>query len=254
MEALAISPWLLAALFFVVAFLYSSVGLGGGSSYTALLALFGASPVSIPSISLTLNISVSSISAFNFIRKGHASLKLILPFLLSSIPLAWIGGQLALPKIIFYSLLLVSLLIVAARIYSPNETRWHCHFSPARAMIVSVISGAVLGFVAGAIGIGGGIYLVPLIIMLGLGSAKQAAAAGAIFVWVNSATGLVSRFDADRLQLDFILPLLIAAVAGGILGSSLGAGRFSAKRVEQLLGIVIVVAIFLLGRKIFALL
>lgn len=253
MEALILSPWLLACLFFVVAFLYSSVGLGGGSSYTALLAVFGASPVSIPSVSLTLNIVVSSISSFNFIRKGHASVKLIAPFLLSSIPMAWLGGQLVLPKIVFYSLLLISLFIVAVRIYSPNETSLHISFTPMRGFIVSLIAGGTLGFIAGAIGIGGGIYLVPLILMLGLGSAKQAAAAGGIFVWVNSLTGLVSRFEADRLQLDYILPLLIAVVAGGILGSSLGAGRFSTKRVEQILGIVLVIAIISLGQKIWLL-
>lgn len=250
METLTISPWLLAGLFFVVAFLYSAIGLGGGSSYTALLAIFGASPVAIPSVSLTLNVVVSSISGFNFLRKGHARVQLIAPFLLSSMPMAWLGGQLALPRLAFYSLLLLSLIIVTVRIYSPNETRWHFHFTPAAALLVSLASGAVLGFIAGAVGIGGGIYLVPLILMLGLGTAKQAAAAGAIFVWVNSLTGVLSRLEADRLQLDHIIPLLIAVIAGGILGSSLGAGRFSSKRIEQLLGVVLVIAILLLARKI----
>ena len=89
--------------------------------------------------------------------------------------------------------------------------------------------------------------------MLGLGSAKQAAAAGVIFVWVNSVAGLLSRYEADRLQLDYVLPLLIAVLAGGLLGSNLGAGRFSARRVEQLLGIVLIVASAFLARKIWLL-
>jgi hypothetical protein len=253
-ETLTISPWLLAGLFFVVAFLYSAIGLGGGSSYTALLAIFGASPVAIPSLSLTLNVVVTSISGFNFIRKGHARAKLIAPFLLSSMPMAWLGGQLALPRLVFYSLLLLSLVIVTVRLYSPNETRWHFHFAPAMAILISLISGAMLGFIAGAVGIGGGIYLVPLILMLDLGTARQAAAVGAIFVWVNSLTGVVSRLEADRLQLEDIIPLLVAVIAGGVLGSSLGAGHFSARRIEQLLGIVLVIASLLLVQKIWLLL
>lgn len=249
METLVISPWLLAAILFIVAFLYSSVGMGGGSSYTAMLAIFGASQLAIPSISLTLNIIATSIGSFNFIRKGHASARLIAPFLVSSIPMAWLGGQLALPRLAFYSLLLASLVAVAIRIYSPGDTSFRLAFTPASRVIVSLLLGATLGFIAGAVGIGGGIYLVPLIIMLGLGTTKQAAAAGVIFIWVNSVTGIVSRFEADRLQLDYITPLIIAVVFGSLLGSSLGAGRFSSKRTEQFLGVVILIAIVLLARK-----
>lgn len=253
METLFISPWLLAAIFFVVAFLYSSVGLGGGSSYTALLAVFGANHLAIPSVSLSLNTVVTAIGSANFIRKGHASLKLIAPFLMSSIPFAWLGGQLPLPELLFYSLLLLSLLVVSLRIYLPGETALRVSFSTDTALVVSVISGALLGFIAGALGIGGGIYLIPLILMLGLGNAKQAAAAGAIFVLVNSLVGLMSRYEADRLQLDYVLPLMIAVVFGAALGSHLGAGRLSAQRVEKLLGIVLSIACVLLARKIWLL-
>lgn len=254
METLIISPWLLAAIFFVVAFLYSAVGLGGGSSYTALLAVFGASHISIPSVSLTLNVIVSSIGSFNFVRKGHAKPGLIVPFLVSSIPFAWLGGQLDLPRVIFYALLLLSLLVVTVRIYLPGDTAFRINFTPTSALLVSLLAGALLGFIAGAVGIGGGVYLVPLILMLGLGSAKQAAAAGVIFVWVNSVTGIASRFHADRLQLEYVLPLIVAVVLGALIGSSLGAGKFSAKRIEQLLGIVLVVACIFITRKIWILL
>lgn len=254
METLFISPWLLAVIFFLVAFLYSAVGLGGGSSYTALLAVFGASHVAIPSISLGLNVIVSSIGSVNFIRKGHARANLILPFLLSSIPFAWLGGQLALSKLIFFSLLLVSLLIVSVRIYLPGDTALKIGFTPLTSLVVSLLAGGMLGFIAGAVGIGGGVYLVPLILVLGLGTAKQAAAAGVIFVWVNSVVGLLSRYEADRLQLDYVLPLVIAVLAGGLIGSTLGAGHFSTKRIEKLLGIVLLVACFFLAKRIWALL
>jgi uncharacterized membrane protein YfcA len=254
METLIISPWVLAAIFFVVAFLYSAVGLGGGSSYTALLAVFGASQLAIPSVSLSLNVIVSSIGGINFVRKGHANFTLIAPFLISSIPFAWLGGQLDLSKLVFLSLLLLSLLVVTVRIYMPGSTALHLSYTKTGALMVSLAAGAALGFVAGALGIGGGIYLIPLILMLGLGTAKQAAAAGVIFVWVNSVVGLLSRYEADRLQLDYVLPLIVAVIGGALIGSSLGAGKFPARRIEQLLGIVLIVACFFLAREIWILL
>ena len=102
MQDLVISPFFLAALFFAVAFLYSSVGLGGGSSYTALMAIFGVNYLAIPPISLTLNLIVSSLGSFNFIRKRHGSYRLILPFFITSIPMAYLGGSLKLPKDFFF--------------------------------------------------------------------------------------------------------------------------------------------------------
>jgi hypothetical protein len=117
MEELLISPYVLAALFFTVAIVYSSVGLGGGSSYTALIAITGVGYVAIPTISLTLNLFVTSVGGFNFIRKKHARIELILPFFVSSVSMAYLGESLKLPKEIFYWILLVSLIFVAARIY-----------------------------------------------------------------------------------------------------------------------------------------
>ncbi len=251
MESLLVSPFTLALIFFVIAFLYSAVGLGGGSSYTALLAIFGASPLAIPSISLTLNTIVTSIGSVNYLRRGHARWHLILPFLVGSIPLAYVGGTLVLPREIFYWVLLISLLVVVIRIYSPRATSLGLSFTAPQRIIVSLMSGALLGFVAGAVGIGGGIYLVPLIILLGLGTPKEAAAAGAIFIWANSSIGLVARYMSDRLQLDYSVWIIGAVIVGGLLGSSLGAGRFSARTMEKLLGVILVIAIVLLMKKIF---
>ncbi len=112
MEAIT-SPYFLAVLFFLVALTYSSVGLGGGSSYTALMAVLGVSTLAIPLISLSLNIFVTTIGSFNFIRNRHARIKLILPFLISSIPMAYLGGALRLPKEIFYWILFISLIFAS---------------------------------------------------------------------------------------------------------------------------------------------
>ena len=250
MEGLSVSIYLIAALFFFIAFIYTSVGLGGGSSYTALMAILGFNTVAIPLLSLVLNLFASTIGAFNFFRYGHARIKLILPFLVSSIPMAYLGGALVIPKQMFYWLLLVSLMFVAARIYFWKTTSLQLDLSKRQKISVAVISGGILGLIAGIVGIGGGIYLVPLIIILGLGSEKEAAACGAIFVWLNSASGLVSRLQYNTIDLMEYLPCILAVLAGAALGSFLGSSRLKAKSMEKLLGIIVVVAIVLLARKI----
>jgi hypothetical protein len=245
---LTISITLLAVIFALVAFFYASVGLGGGSSYTALLAIFGAGTAVIPTVSLTLNVLVTTIGSIVFLSQKHARLRLIAPFLISSIPMAYVGGMLHLPKIIFYSVLLVSLTFAAVRIYFPKETE-PLSLGEKGKFFLALGCGAVLGLVAGIAGIGGGVYLVPLIILLGLGTAKEAAACGAFFIWVNSMSGLAARLQFNSLDLAPYLPLIIAAVAGGLAGSLLGARRFEPRTMQKILGSILVVAICLLGRK-----
>ena len=245
------SPYFLAALFFIVAFIYSSVGLGGGSSYTALLAIFGISTIAIPMISLSLNLLVTSIGSYNFIRNKHGKIKLIFPFLVSSVPMAYLGGTLHLPKEIFYWILLVSLIIVAARIYFWQNIAIKFEFKHNDKIIISLVVGAILGLVAGIVGIGGGVYLVPLIIVLGLGTEKEASACGAIFIWLNSFSGLLSRLQYNSIDLTNYIPLIIAVILGAALGSYMGAFKFSAKAMDKILGVVILVAIFLLIKNLF---
>lgn len=250
MDIILASPYFLAALFFIVAFIYSSVGLGGGSSYTALLAIFGISTLAIPMISLSLNLFVSSIGSYNFIRNKHGKMKLILPFLISSVPMAYIGGSLNLSKEIFYWILLISLIFVAVRIYFWQNIAIKFNFQQKEKVIISIIAGSVLGLIAGIVGIGGGIYLVPLIIVLGLGTEKEAAACGAIFIWLNSFSGLLSRLQYNSIDLTNYIPLIVAVIIGGTLGSYMGSFKFSPKFMDKVLGIVILIAIFLLTKKL----
>lgn len=244
------SPYFLAVLFCIVAFIYSSVGLGGGSSYTALMSIFAVSTLAIPMISLSLNLVVTSVGSFNFIRKRHAKIRLILPFLISSIPMAYLGGALKLPKEIFYWVLLISLVFVAARIYIWQNTSIKLNINQNGKIFISLIAGSILGLIAGIVGIGGGIYLVPLIIILGLGTEKEAAACGAIFVWLNSFSGLLSRFQYNSIDLTNYIPLIVAVLAGGTLGSYMGAFKFPAEVMKKMLGAVIIVAIIFLIRKV----
>jgi len=250
MDIILTSPYFLAALFFIVAFIYSSVGLGGGSSYIALMAIFGISTLTIPMISLSLNLLVTSIGSYNFIINKHANIKLILPFLITSIPLAFVGGALKLPTEIFYWVLLVSLIFVAARIYFWKNVTINFNFTQKEKIILSLIAGSLLGLIAGIVGIGGGIYLVPLIIILGLGSEKEAAACGAIFIWLNSFAGLLSRLQYNSIDVTNYIPLIIAVLVGGALGSYMGSFKFSAKTMDKMLGSVILVAIFFLTKKL----
>ena len=240
--------YLLSILFFFVAFIYSSVGLGGGSSYTALMAIFGINYLIIPTASLSLNLIVTSIGMLNFWRNGHGRLGLIAPFLLTSIPMAYLAGSLNLPKEIFQLILLFTLILVVVRIYVLRELQLSFYLSGTKKWIFMVGLGAILGFVAGSVGIGGGIYLVPLIVMFDLGSEKEAAAAGTIFIWVNSLAGVFARVQAGTFDIDFILPLIGAVIAGGLAGSYLGSFKFQAETIQKIMGTVIIFAIIFLFR------
>ena len=206
--------------------------------------------MAIPMVSLFLNLFVTSVGSYNFIRNKHARIKLILPFLISSIPMAYLGGMLKPDKTLFYWTLFLSLIFVALRIYFWNTTSIRLNLGSKGKILISLIAGGVLGLIAGIVGIGGGIYLVPLIIIFDLGSEKQAAACGAIFVWLNSCSGLISRLQYNSVDLSDYMLLIAAVLAGGVLGSFLGSFKFSPRAMEKILGAVIIVAVFFLTPKI----
>jgi len=241
---------ILPILFLFVAFIYSSVGLGGGSAYTALLAIFGASYQMIPTTSLTMNLIVTFVGMVHFWKNGHGRLNLILPFLVTSIPMAYFAGSIAMPELIFKLILLATLILVLVRIYLINDLKIGIQLTGIKKWIFIFSLGGILGFIAGAVGIGGGIYLVPLIIMFGLGTEKEAAAAGSMFIWVISLVGVISRAQFGNFDLQFILPLAVAVLMGGLGGSYLGAVKFEAKTIQKVMGSVIIIAILSLIKGI----
>jgi len=240
----------LGILFFFISMLYSSVGLGGGSSYTALMSMFGVQYEFIPTTSLTLNLAVTSVAVLNFWRRRHVNVKLIFPFLLTSIPMSFGGGALHLSERMFIWLLLVTLVFVAIRIYIWNNLTLRVNISPTKSIILSLVLGALLGFVAGTVGIGGGIYLVPLIILFRLAQEKEAAAAGAVFIWMNSLAGIVSRTQQGFFSSEIIFPAIGTVLVGGFIGSYFGSARFSPRTIQKTLGVVILIAIIYLLRKL----
>lgn len=233
-----------------MALLYSSVGLGGGSSYTALMTIFNVDYELIPTTSLLLNMVVTFVGVLNFRRGGHINFKLVVPFLVTSIPMSYVGGAVPLPESTFLWLLLVTLVFVAARIYLWNGLSLRMHLDSRRSLILSLILGALLGFVAGAVGIGGGIYLVPLIILFGLAGEKEAAAAGAMFIFLNSLAGFISRAQRGAFDAGILLPLMGAVLVGGYVGSHFGSHKFSPRTVQKTLGVVIIIAIGYLLRNL----
>lgn len=253
MEFIDSSQLILSIIFFVVAFLYSSVGLGGGSSYTAILAIFNVNYLAIPTITLVLNLCVTSVGNINYIRNHHLKLPLFLPFLIASVPFSYLGGSLILPKKVFWFVLLICLFLVAVRIYFFNSATINIHFSKIKKTLLSLLFGAILGFVAGVTGLGGGIFLIPLIIIFGLGTIKEAAACGAAFIWINSLSGIVARAQYNTIDILYYLPIIISVIVGGILGSYMGASYFKPRTMEKILGGIIIIAMILIAKKLYSL-
>ncbi len=240
----------LSLVFVLVAMLYSSVGLGGGSTYTALMTIAGLNYVLIPSISLTLNLIVTFIGMINFGRNGHIKMHIILPFLFTSVPMAYLGGALEISQEIFLGLLLLTLTLVVFRIYFWGTLSIRIQLNKIQKILFSLFLGGILGFIAGIVGIGGGIYLVPLLIMFSIAGEKEAAAAGAVFIWVNSLAGLIARVQRGAMDFDIVIPMAIAVILGGYIGSYFGSFKFKPIIIQRILGVAIIIAIVFITRKL----
>jgi uncharacterized membrane protein YfcA len=223
----------------VVAFLYSSVGHAGASGYIAVLTLFGTAVTVIKPAALTLNILVAMIASFQFWHAGHFSWKLFWPFGLLSVPAAWLGGYLHLPLSWFKVLLGVVLLFSAVRLFlRPGDSGKVS--SPGIGASMGV--GACIGFLSGLTGTGGGIFLTPLLLFCRWARVRQAAAVSALFILVNSISGLAGHLSSGRTIPSFAWMLAPAAVGGGLLGSHLGSRKFPVRAIQLLLASVLVIA------------
>ena len=219
-----------------VAFLYSSVGLGGGTGYLAAMSLLGLAPASMRPTALVLNVLVASIGTWQFRRAGHFSWRLFWPFALLSVPFAILGGTLALPVRVFRILLGAVLLFSCARLLSRPPSEYSVSHPPRR---LALSCGAGLGLLSGLTGIGGGVFLSPLLISRRWAMPKSAAAVCAPFVLVNSVAGLAGNVArAGHFPL-FAMLLLIAAGAGGAAGSHFGSRRFSPSTVKRILAVLL---------------
>jgi len=250
MSDLLISPYLLALVFIMVSSISALVGLGGGCFYTALMTVFGVYFELIPTISLTLNLLVSSIAFINYSRRNLVRIRLVFPYCVASIPMAYIGGTLTVSKVFFQLVLISTLLFVVARIYWFDRLAFDLKPGKTQKICIALVSGSVLGLVAGIVGIGGGILLVPLIIILRVGSEKEAAACGIVFVLVNSLSGLIARLQYYPVNFSVVAPFCVAVIIGAWIGSLIGSSKINPVALRKTLGTVILVAIILIVRNI----
>ena len=227
-------------LLFAVAFLYASVGHGGASGYLALMALFGMAPSFMKPTALLLNLFVSLSAFILFYRGGHFKWKLFLPFALASIPMSFVGGIIALDADVYKKLLGLLLLIPVARMFFfPNAVETELKKENVG---LSIIIGGSIGFLSGLIGIGGGIILSPILLMMRWTNQKQTAAISALFIFVNSLSGLAGQLSNGLELQSGMMSYVAVAFCGGTIGGWLGAGKFNQHILKYLLAIVLLVA------------
>ena len=245
---------ILSILFFVTAILYSSVGFGGGSTYLALLLIWGIPYQIFPVIALSCNIIVVSGNCFNYIRAGNLNLKLLTPYLIGSIPLAFIGGSLPIEKKIFEILLFIilaiagSLLLFKFRSYDDKEKDYK-----KIPIIISIFIGGILGFVSGAVGIGGGIFLSPILFLLKVGKPKHIITAASLFILINSFSGIIGQLTKNSVlnEIQDYWFLLLAVLVGGQVGNFLNLKIFPTRILALVTaGLVLFVAVRM-GYKLF---
>jgi uncharacterized protein len=254
---------LLSLLILLAAALYSSVGHGGASGYLAAMALFGLAPAVMRPTALCLNLLVSSLAAYRFRRAGHFRWRAFWPFALTSVPAAYAGGAIMLPATIYKQLVGLALLFAAVRLFiHARKLRGAHDAAPLDAaangrvtdtaeekaggrdapLRLALPLGAVLGLLSGMTGVGGGIFLSPLLLLAGWAGARQTAAVSAAFIFVNSAAGLLGN-PAGAGSVSAALPYFaLAALAGGLVGTEFGSRRLPPLWVRRLLAAVLVVA------------
>ena len=233
-------------IFFLIALFYSSVGFGGGSSYLALLSLFLTDFYEIRSTALLLNICVVSIGTIMFIRHRVFNFKMFWPFMVFSIPLAFLGAQLQLSQKIFFlilgsALILSGLFLMLKFLQKKIDSR---EFSNPKKLLL----GGFVGLLSGISGIGGGIFLSPILNIVNWANPRIIAALASVFILVNSVAGLIGLNVAGTFQIDYdlILRLIIGVVLGGIIGSYLSSKKFNLK----FLGILTAILVFYVGLRL----
>ena len=245
---------ILSILFFVTAILYSSVGFGGGSTYLALLLLWEMPYFIFPIIALCCNIIVVSGNCFNYIKAGNLNLKLLTPYLLGSVPLAFVGGSITVEKEIFeillFSVLMVAgfLLLVKFKSYDDDEENYK-----KIPIIISIIIGATLGFVSGVVGIGGGIFLSPILFLIRAGKPKHIVTAASLFILINSLSGVIGQLTKNDIinQISSYWLLFFIVFLGGQIGNFLNLKFFSTRTLALMTACLVIFVAFRMSLRIF---
>jgi len=244
---------LLSISFLVTAVLYSSVGFGGGSTYLALLLIWGVPYFVFPIIALSCNIIVVSGNCFNYIRAGNLNLKLLIPYLIGSIPLAFIGGSLPIEKGLFQILLFLVLMTAGTLLLfnfkSYDNKKENYKKIPT---VVSVLIGGTLGFISGVVGIGGGIFLSPILFLIRAGKPKHIITTASLFILINSITGIAGQLTKNEVlsEIPNYWYLLAAVLIGGQLGNFLNLKVFPVRILALVTALLVIFVALRIGFKI----
>lgn len=231
---------ILALLFFLIAALYAAVGSGGGSGYLALMGLFGLEPAIMRPTALTLNILVTSIGTWKYVRAGHFSNRLFWPIVAMSLPFAFIGGRLSLPTAVYRPAVGLILLYAAIRLWLSTRQTTLPQPSQSLPLWITLVAGMVIGLVSGLIGVGGGIFLGPLLMLTGWATTRQTLGITAAFVLANSAAGLAGQLSTMATLPPLIWLWLLAVGVGGWLGAEFGSQRLDPRLLRRLLAGILV--------------
>ena len=245
---------LLSTLFLVTATLYSSVGFGGGSTYLALLLISGVPYFIFPVIALTCNIIVVSGNCFNYIRAGNLNFKLLIPYLLGSIPLAFIGGSLHIEKNLFEIILFIVLsmagifLLLKFKSYDDQDKSYR-----KIPLSLSIFLGGTLGFISGVVGIGGGIFLSPILFLIKAAKPKHIVTAASLFILINSIFGIIGQLTKNivLIEVSNYWYLFLAVMIGGHIGNFLNLKIFPTKILALITATLVLFVAIRMGFKLF---
>jgi len=246
---------ILSILFFVTALIYSSVGFGGGSTYLAILLIWGVPYTIFPVIALVCNIIVVSGNSINFIRSKNINFNLLFPYLIGSIPFAFIGGSITIEKSLFEILLFCVLLVAGIFLLieskSFNKEQIKINKIP---RLISISIGSIIGFMSGIVGIGGGIFLSPLLFLMKAGYPRHITSSASLFILINSIFGIAGQLTKDQV-LDQVItywPLFLSVLIGGQIGSLLNIKFLSNKILALLTSFLVIFVAIRMGIKLIA--
>jgi uncharacterized membrane protein YfcA len=245
--------FILSILFFVTAILYSSVGFGGGSTYLALLLIWDIPYFIFPVIALFCNVIVVSGNSINYVRAGNLNLRLIIPYLIGSVPFAFLGGSINIDKYIF-EILLFFVLSVAGVLLLINSNSFKSENIKINKInnFISILIGSILGFISGIVGIGGGIFLSPILFLMKAGYPKQIATTASLFILINSISGILGQLTKQNVINEILSywPLFIVVLIGGQLGNFLNLRFLSNKILAVMTSLLVLFVAIRIGLRL----
>ena len=244
---------ILSILFFITAILYSSVGFGGGSTYLALLLIWDIPYYIFPVIALFCNIIVVTGNSINYVRAGNHNFKMLIPFLIGSIPLAFFGGSLIIDKEVFEILLFLVLSLAGFLLLINNK-----NYEDKKIVIkkitysIAIFIGSAIGLISGLVGIGGGIFLSPILFLLKADKPKNIVTTASLFILINSISGILGQLTKENMlnELMSYFPLFIAVMLGGLLGNFLNLKIFSSRTLALITSLLVIFVSLRMGFKI----